>query len=330
MNSIEKAIEIRNARIRFVSLVDKAANLQSFLVTKNKNGEASFTTCGQIVKADADNHYVTGIVYEPMVKDSQGNFMTEEEIVKAARWYAKNGNMVDIQHSFSPLSSASVVESWVAKADFSLGDKAVKKGTWLMTVEIADDNIWSRIEKGEITGFSMGGVGEYATEDVDIDNLEKSFDDATPKKRRGIVKALLSLLDGNRQEDIEVTKDEMKAIVSETIEKSAGAIAAEVAKIIKEDNQITNASEASQENTEDNKNSTGCSKEPEVKKEEPPTKEEISEMISEAIKESVPKILNEALEPLKAQRGTTQQNDDADVNKSKDGAQKKHYLAGII
>lgn len=42
MNNIEKAIEIRNARIRFVSLVDKAANLQGFLVTKNKDGEASF------------------------------------------------------------------------------------------------------------------------------------------------------------------------------------------------------------------------------------------------------------------------------------------------
>ena len=42
MNNIEKAIEIRDARIRFVSLVDKAANLQSFLVTKNKDGEASF------------------------------------------------------------------------------------------------------------------------------------------------------------------------------------------------------------------------------------------------------------------------------------------------
>ena len=39
MNNIEKAIEIRNARIRFVSLVDKAANLQSFLVTKNKDAK---------------------------------------------------------------------------------------------------------------------------------------------------------------------------------------------------------------------------------------------------------------------------------------------------
>lgn len=41
MNNIKRAIEIRNARIRFVSLVDKAVNLQSFLVTNNKDGEAS-------------------------------------------------------------------------------------------------------------------------------------------------------------------------------------------------------------------------------------------------------------------------------------------------
>jgi len=34
MNNIEKPIEIRNARIRFVSLVDKAANLQISLSPK--------------------------------------------------------------------------------------------------------------------------------------------------------------------------------------------------------------------------------------------------------------------------------------------------------
>lgn len=42
MNNIEKAIEIRNARIRFVSLVDKAANLQSFLVTKKQRRRSKF------------------------------------------------------------------------------------------------------------------------------------------------------------------------------------------------------------------------------------------------------------------------------------------------
>ena len=29
--------------------------------------------------------------------------MTEQEITKAAYWFAKNGNQVDVQHSFEPL-----------------------------------------------------------------------------------------------------------------------------------------------------------------------------------------------------------------------------------
>lgn len=37
-----------------------------------------------------------------------------------------------------------------------------------MTVEVTDPGIFDAIEKGEITGFSMGGSGVYATEDDDI------------------------------------------------------------------------------------------------------------------------------------------------------------------
>jgi len=30
-----------------------------------------------------------------------------------------------------------------------------------MTVEISDPDIWDKVEKGELTGFSMGGKGKY-------------------------------------------------------------------------------------------------------------------------------------------------------------------------
>ena len=115
--SLRKAYEITDAKIQFVSLVDKAANKRQFLIKKEDGGKATFTTYGRIIKADADSHYVTGIVYEPMEEDSHGNFMTEEEITKAAYWYAKNGDQVDLQHSFEPLDGATVVETWIAKAD---------------------------------------------------------------------------------------------------------------------------------------------------------------------------------------------------------------------
>ena len=99
---LRKAYEITEAKIQFVSLVDKAANLRTFLLKKEDGGKAAFTTYGKILKADPENHYITGVVYEPMTEDSQGNFMTEAEITKAAYYFAKNSGQVDVQHSFEP------------------------------------------------------------------------------------------------------------------------------------------------------------------------------------------------------------------------------------
>lgn len=187
---LKKAYEITDARIQFVSLVDKAANKRQFLIKKEDGGKATFATYGRIVKADAENHYVTGVVYEPMAEDSHGNFMTEAEITKAAYWFAKNGNKVDLQHSFEPLDGASVVESWIAKADFDIDGETVKKGTWLMTVEVADESVWEGIEKGEITGFSMGGLGNYSEEDVELDNVSKQ----ETSEKKGLLKQLGKML----------------------------------------------------------------------------------------------------------------------------------------
>lgn len=174
MRTVDKAYEITDAKISFVSLVDKAANLRKFLITKQANGKASFTTCGRIIKADGENHYVTGIVYEPLTEDSHGNYMTEDEITKACYWYSENGDHVDLQHSFEPLDGATVVENWVAKADFKIDEEKVKKGSWLMTIKVTNGDIWKGIENGEITGLSMGGIGNYSEEDVVLDSVSKS------------------------------------------------------------------------------------------------------------------------------------------------------------
>lgn len=165
---VTKAKEITDARISFVSLVDKAANRRPFLIVKNEDGKATFTTYGKIIKADSDSHFVTGVVYEPLVEDAHGNYMTADEIAKAAYWFAKNGNKVDLQHNFVSAEGTAVVESWIAKSDCDIGGETVKEGTWLMTVEIKDDDLWNSIEKGEITGLSMGGLGVFAQEDTDL------------------------------------------------------------------------------------------------------------------------------------------------------------------
>ena len=50
--TVEKATAITNARIQFVSLVDKAANKRRFLLKKEDGGRAAFTAYGRIVKTD--------------------------------------------------------------------------------------------------------------------------------------------------------------------------------------------------------------------------------------------------------------------------------------
>ncbi len=196
---IGKAREIFDAKIQFVSLVDAAANKRKFLMTKAKDGTCSFVNYGRILKADAESHYVTGIVYEPLTEDTDGEFMTAEEIRKAAYYYVKNFENVDIQHSFEPEKNCAVVESWIAKADFSIGNEQVKEGTWLMTVEVTDDELWEKIIKGEITGFSMGGVCMSNEEDVDLADIEKQADENSDSKteNKGILKKFAEFLGFN-------------------------------------------------------------------------------------------------------------------------------------
>lgn len=189
---IAKSYAISDAKIAFVSLVDKAANKHEFLITKSEGKNAEFQTFGRIVKADSESHYVTGIVYEPMVEDTDGNYMTEDEITKAAHWFMKNSGEADIQHCFEKAENVEVVESYVAKSDMEIEGQSIKKGTWLMTMEVTDDDLWGKIEKGEITGFSMGGKGAYSETDVDISDPDNPVEKADGKKK-GILKQLAGL-----------------------------------------------------------------------------------------------------------------------------------------
>lgn len=53
---VKKAKEITDARISFVSLVGKAANKRQFLIVKDEEGKAAFTTYGKIIKTDSESH----------------------------------------------------------------------------------------------------------------------------------------------------------------------------------------------------------------------------------------------------------------------------------
>lgn len=110
-----------------------------------------------LLKSGGEDRLVYGVVLQPTVVDSQGDVAPEEEIEKAAHRFMTDFRQHDVQHSEELADGIVPVESWIAPADMIIGGQPVAKGSWIMTVKVENDDVWGKIKKGEITGFSIGG-----------------------------------------------------------------------------------------------------------------------------------------------------------------------------
>jgi len=150
--------ELKNAKINFVSYVDKAANKKKFFMTKSSESPTFEKEVKLIAKAEDEKKLVYGVVYEPDIQDAHGDFMSADEIQKAAHGFLKNARKIDKDHNFQG-GVGEVVESYVAPADFEVNGETIVKGSWVLVTK-AGDEIWEQIKKGSITGYSMAGTAE--------------------------------------------------------------------------------------------------------------------------------------------------------------------------
>jgi hypothetical protein len=104
-----------------------------------------------------EERYVLGIVLEPETADSQGDIYSHDEVRKAAHDYMENAGALGKQHSEIVTGKIRILETFVAPADFEVDGESITKGTWIMGVRIADDDLWEAVKKGSFTGFSIGG-----------------------------------------------------------------------------------------------------------------------------------------------------------------------------
>lgn len=113
-----------------------------------------------ITKMDAAKQVVMGAVYIPYHLDSQNEFMSPEEIEKAAYSFMRKSVMssVDKNHNVGPdgapasTTGSDVVESFIARK----GDPDFVEGSWVVAVKVSA-SLWEDVLKGEINGFSMEG-----------------------------------------------------------------------------------------------------------------------------------------------------------------------------
>ncbi len=119
-----------------------------------------------ISKADTaeEERYVLGIVMEPDEVDTQGDTQTADTIRKAAfafmEAYRGGGDAghMGLMHKQLVDGKVAILESYIQKSDEAMGDESVKAGSWLMGVRVMDDDLWSAVKKGDLTGFSIGGT----------------------------------------------------------------------------------------------------------------------------------------------------------------------------
>ena len=110
----------------------------------------------QIKKLDQEEQVVFGEVYAPGFPNSQGDFMTPDEIKKMAYNFLRKGiaSNIDVNHSQTP-SGSYVVESFLARE----GDPTFIPGSWVLGVKVPDQTVWQMVKSGELNGFSLDGIG---------------------------------------------------------------------------------------------------------------------------------------------------------------------------
>jgi hypothetical protein len=106
----------------------------------------------KIKKTNEELQVVVSEVYAPNMLDSQGDFMTAEEICAMAYDFMINGktDMVDVNHD-NKLYGCYVVESFIARED----DSIFIPGSWVVGIYVPDPNLWNAIKNGDLDGFSM-------------------------------------------------------------------------------------------------------------------------------------------------------------------------------
>lgn len=114
-----------------------------------------------VVEKQEDRQIVYGVVLRVGQVDSQGDIITDEkEILEAAHNYMIKSRRADWQHEKTlPHEKAIAVESYIAPCDFEINGHQIKKSDWIVGMKIFDPKMWQAIKKGEISAFSIKGLG---------------------------------------------------------------------------------------------------------------------------------------------------------------------------
>lgn len=191
MKIVELIIDERDGEsgIDAVSVVESPAIEENFIALAERKIE--------LKEIDAEKRILMGAALIPNKKIYRVNektkeefevFFSEQTVRQAMELFFKKGNQSKAtQEHEKAIDGMTVVESWLIED--SVHDKSVKygfslpKGTWMISMKVDNDKVWSDVKEGKVKGFSIEGF--FA------DKLEMSMEE---KEKNEIINQLKNLL----------------------------------------------------------------------------------------------------------------------------------------
>ena len=230
MSLVKKSAELKDVDVHLISFVDKGANKRN-LIYKHVDGSGdNIQYLTPIVKVDDEKHLVYCVVYAPNDPDYHDDFMTTDEVEKAAhRFLAKSNTTkaMDTQHNLEIADGLTIVESAINKGHEYFPD-AKDKDAWYIAVKVENTEIWKGIKDGTYTGVSLYG---FAKRIEDADSAAKAIG---KKVLSGIAKAFG--LEDDIEDGSQVVKDFNDEIVENNIWSLINALTGAVYDILDDEN----------------------------------------------------------------------------------------------
>lgn len=121
-----------------------------------------------------EERYLLGIALEPLKemggKDTQNDTYSAEEVRQAAYRFMEEFGTLGLQHKVAINGRVRLLENWIAREDSKIDGQTVKAGTWLMGMRVVDDDLWTAVKTGVITGLSIGGFAKRTPLDPPTQN----------------------------------------------------------------------------------------------------------------------------------------------------------------
>lgn len=104
------------------------------------------------------------VVLEPDTVDLHEDIYSAVEVEKAMKSFNTHCMRANLFHRVET-QDAEIIQSYTTPVDMYIGDREIKKGTWLQEWYFPKDNavsdkLWEKVLSGEINGVSIGAIGK--------------------------------------------------------------------------------------------------------------------------------------------------------------------------